>query len=249
MSTGQSRVRIRSLPRVVPAAAGKPQRPGSTDTQRFIAAVAHDAAIWDAARAAEMTANFDDLAESWDAERGGYRLVPLDDALNRGGALPPGLCVEIGAGTGLLTRRLALHWSHLMAIDLSAGMLARSPHPWRVRADASRLPIADACVATVVIGDAPLFAAELTRVTRKGSALIWLNALGDNAPFHLSLADISSALGSAGGRWEGVHSNAGWGNWTVLHRLGEYRRSRVAAEREPLEGATGSARTVSPPAP
>jgi SAM-dependent methyltransferase len=110
-----------------------------------------------------MQAGFDAAAAGWEASRGGYRRPVLADALARGGPFGLGRAVEIASGTGLLTPLIAAVWPQVAAVDLSAGMLARSAAAGRVRADAVRLPLADGCAAAVVIGDGPLFAAETAR--------------------------------------------------------------------------------------
>jgi SAM-dependent methyltransferase len=65
------------------------------------------------------------LASEWEGERGAYRPLPLTDALARGGPFAPGLCLEIGCGTGLLTPLLQRVWPAVLGLDLSAAMLAR----------------------------------------------------------------------------------------------------------------------------
>jgi SAM-dependent methyltransferase len=64
--------------------------------------------------------------------------------------MPAGPCLEIGAGTGLLTPLSRPIWPLVLSLDLSPDMIARSRPRWRVRADASSLPIADGRVAVVV---------------------------------------------------------------------------------------------------
>ncbi|MFC7641228.1 hypothetical protein ACFQX6_09755 [Streptosporangium lutulentum] len=56
--------------------------------------------------AAVMTTLFDQLAPTWDAEHATNRLDALTDALERGGTLPTGICLEVGSGTG----RTLLPW-------------------------------------------------------------------------------------------------------------------------------------------
>ena len=104
-------------------------------------------------------------------------------ALARGGPFGPRAGVEIASGTGLLTPLIAQVWPKVAAVDLSGGMLALSAASGRVQADAARLPLAGGCVAAVVIGDGPLFAAEAARVMAAGAVLVWSNALGDGAPW------------------------------------------------------------------
>lgn len=81
---------------------------------------------------------------------------------------PRGPALEIASGTGLLTPLIEEVWPRVVALDLSSGMLARSRAALRVRADAARLPLPDSAAAAVVIGDGPLFAAEVARVLADG---------------------------------------------------------------------------------
>jgi SAM-dependent methyltransferase len=166
-----------------------------------------------------MAERFDQLAPDWDAERGSYRPAPLGDALARGGQWPAGSCLEVGSGTGVLTELLLAVWPAVVCVDLSWGMLARGSSGWRVQADAARLPVADAAVAAVVIGDAPLFAAETVRVLAPDGVVVWVNALGRQAPFYLPTSIVVEALASAAGiEWEALESEAFWGSWAVLRR-------------------------------
>jgi SAM-dependent methyltransferase len=108
-------------------------------------------------------------------------------------------------------------WPRVAALDLSPGMLARARHGARIRADASRLPLADGCADAVVICDGPLFAAEVARVLAPGAPLVWSNALGRGAPFHLSTEVLAEAMAAAARHpWRAVQSEAHWGTWAVL---------------------------------
>jgi SAM-dependent methyltransferase len=211
---------ITQLPRVIAAPEGKPTRPGAAESQRHVQALARDAGLWTRREAGETARRFDELAATWDAERGGYRTAPLSDALARGGPLPPGPCAEIGSGTGLLTSLLERVWSPVVCVDLSWQMLVRATVGHRVQADASSLPVASASVSAVVVGDAPLFAAEVARALAPGGVLVWTNALGPGAPFYVPADVIAAALADAdpASDWPGVHSDALWGRWAVFHR-------------------------------
>jgi ubiquinone/menaquinone biosynthesis C-methylase UbiE len=72
-------------------------------------------------------------------------------ALQRQG---PGLVVDVGCGTGLLTTRLAELGPRMIGCDLSLGMLheavGRSRVPAWVQADAMALPLSAACVDAIV---------------------------------------------------------------------------------------------------
>ncbi len=107
-----------------------------------------------------------------------------------------------------------------MSVDLAHQMLLRARHGLRVQADASRLPVSDQAAAAVTIGDAPLFADEVVRVLAGDGVVLWINALGRDAPFYVSTDVLVSALrsASAGARWDAVDSEASWGSWAVLRR-------------------------------
>jgi SAM-dependent methyltransferase len=194
-------------------------RPDAEETQRLAHAVALDPSAWTPARARSMAERFDQLAPAWDAERASYRPAPLGDALARGGPWPAGRCLEVGSGTGVLTWLLLSVWPAVVCVDLSWGMLARASRGWRVQADAARLPVADAAVVAVVIADAPLFAAETVRVLATDGVVVWVNALGRQAPFHVPTPVLGEALAAASGvGWDAVESEALWGSWAVLRR-------------------------------
>ena len=164
-----------------------------------------------------MAAEFDAMAASWAGERGGYRPPVLADALARGGPFGPGRAVEIASGTGLLTPLIAGVWQPVLAVDLSRGLLRRSAARHKVQADAARLPLADGCADAVVIGDGPLFAAEVARVMAERAVLVWCNALGTGAPFYLPTEVLVEAMTAATGRdWDATESEAYWGSWVVL---------------------------------
>lgn len=211
---------ITTLPRVVAAAPGRPVRAGAERKQRLSRALADGSATWSPAIAADVVREYSELAPVWDAERGGYRPVPLADALARGGPFPPGTCIEAGCGTGLLTPLLERVWPRVLGLDLTAEMLRRSPAHLRVVADASRLPLPDGAAAAVVLGDAPLFAGEVVRVLAATGVVVWSNALGADAPHHVPITTVLDALGRASPRaaWQAVTAEAGWGLWAVLRR-------------------------------
>lgn len=210
---------IRTLPRVVPAEPGKPARTGAAASRRSARAIAEKPALWSADMAADVVRTYAELAPVWDAERGGYRPAPLADALDRGGPFPPGECVEVASGTGLLTALSAGRWRRVLCLDLSWDMLNRSRAPARVLADASRLPVADGRAAAVVLADAPLFAGEVVRVLAPAGVVVWSNALGPDAPNYVPVDVVHSALeGASDAPWSAVTADAGWGRWAVLRR-------------------------------
>jgi SAM-dependent methyltransferase len=225
---------IRTLPRVIAAEPGRPTRAGSQATQQTSRAIAEDPSVWTPWLAREAVDRYAELAPVWNDERGGYRPVPVADALARGGPLPDGWCVEVGSGTGLLTPLLARVWPRVVSLDLSPDMLRRATGPRRVLADASRLPLAGGRAAAVVLADVPLFATEVVRVLGPGGVVVWSNALGVDAPHHVPVDMVLAALrrASGGAAWSGVTAEAGWGLWAVLHRRSLRSRPRPAFDSD-----------------
>jgi SAM-dependent methyltransferase len=213
---------IQTLPRVVPAAPDKPVREEAKQTQRASRDLAEDPGRWSPEMARDTVRRYTELAPVWESERGGYRPIPLSDALARGGPLPGGPCLEVGAGTGLLTPLLSGVWRQVVSLDLTEPMLRRSNARWRVLADASRLPVRSGTVAAVVLADAPLFAGEVARVLIPDGVVVWSNALGAAAPHHVPIPTVLAALERAAPRrpWNAVTAEAGWGLWAVFRRTG-----------------------------
>jgi SAM-dependent methyltransferase len=210
---------IDTLARVVPADPGKPVRPEAAASQRSSREIAANPAVWSGDAARAVVRRYTDLAPGWDGERGGYRPVPLADALDRGGPFPAGVCVEVGAGTGLLTPLLAAVWPRVVSLDLTPEMIRRSAAPWRLIGDASRLPLPAASASAVVLADVPLFAAEVVRVLAPDGVVVWSNALGTDAPHHVPIPAVLEALDAATATpFHAVTSEAGWGLWAVLRR-------------------------------
>lgn len=215
---------ITVLDRVVPAQPGKPMRPEAAAVQARSRAIAEDSSRWSADLARQTTEEFTELARVWDDSRGHYRPIPLTDALERGGPFPAGLAVEVGCGTGLLTQLIARVWPRVVSLDLTWEMVRRSDAPWRLNADAARLPVADGGAAAVVLADVPLFAEEVVRVLAPDGVVVWSNALGAGSPHHVPVDVVAGALTRAQAtfgptvRWSAVTAEAGWGLWAVLRR-------------------------------
>lgn len=75
-----------------------------------------------------------------------------------------GRCLELGSGTGILTPYLQSVWEEVVCLDLSMQMLMRRHHGRQIQGDASSLAFDDGSFNVVVIGERPLFAAEVARV-------------------------------------------------------------------------------------
>lgn len=209
----------RRLEPVVPPVGEPPEDIGTGHPMRAVTErIVADPSWWGPDAAAEVAAGFDELAPTWDTRSSAaVASVGLLDALDRGGSMPAPV-VELGAGTGSGTEVLAERFTHVVALDLSAEMLARlrvdgaSP----VRGDASALPLRTASVGTLVCVNVFLFAAEVVRVLRPDGALVWVNTMGERTPIHLPDDVVAAALGPG---FEVVSSRAGWSTWAVARRV------------------------------
>jgi SAM-dependent methyltransferase len=214
-----SNVAITRLPRVVPPAPGRPELAGPDHPMRKVTRqVALERSGWDPERARKVGALFDGLAPEWHARETPERAAVLEDALARGEVGGRAArCLELGCGTGFGTRTLAGRFAHLVAVDLSRGMLAHAPPECAhyVRADAGQLPVRDGWADVAVLVNMLLFPKELDRALAQDGVLVWVNSLGERTPIHLSADDVATALP---GVWRGVASEAGWGTWCALRR-------------------------------
>lgn len=172
---------------------------------------------WSAGRRRRIAETFDELSAGWhESHSTDLRLAPLEDVLDRG-ELGEGRLVELGAGTGAATERIARRRPLAAAVDLSPGMLSAADHSLApfVRADASQLPFPDRSVDIFVLVNMFLFATEIGRVLAPDGRLVWVNTMGEETPIHLTPETVVDALP---GTWSAVASRAGTGLWCVAHR-------------------------------
>jgi SAM-dependent methyltransferase len=217
--------RVHALPRTVPAPAGKPAPAETATFQPLARSLARGALEWTTELADMVGQMFDEMALTWNEQSSAWRDDPVHDALDRGGPFPTGPCLDVGAGTGMLSAVLRPRFPAVVTVDLSMQMLRRAPrdtHTAPVQADAAHLPFADSSVACVLLCDALLFAAETARVLRADGVVLWINRLGPDGPLHVPAADVAEALGPD---WTAVHADAGWGDWAALRRATATPRS------------------------
>jgi SAM-dependent methyltransferase len=163
-----------------------------------------------------VTARFDELAPEWHTRTDPARYLSLRDALDRGGPVPSGLCLEVGSGTGAATGVLTAAFAGVVSMDLSYEMLRRaSATAPRVQADGARLPLPAGAGGAVVLVNALLFPEEVDRVLAPEGALYWVNTAGPATPIFLPAEDVAAAMGPS---WTGMASVAGRGTWAVLRR-------------------------------
>lgn len=126
---------------------------------------------------------FDDLAENYDATRGGEGRGD-EYAADIDGLIPPGEApiLEVGVGTGVVALGLVRRGRPVLGLDISAPMLARARArlgPVVVRSDAMAMAIADGIIAHAVsvwvvhsVRDPVLLFKEVARVLRPGGSYI-----------------------------------------------------------------------------
>ncbi|AXV05592.1 hypothetical protein DVS28_a0891 [Euzebya pacifica] len=183
-------------------------------------AAAAEVGVWQGDTPGMVQRWFDELAGEWHTHASPDRLLPLVDALERGGPIPDhGTWLELGCGDGWMTSTLAERAPRLIATDLSWEMVRRVPTgPTPVlQADAAHLPLDDHAVTVAVLVNMLLFPWELDRVIAPGGVLVWLSSRGPATPIHLTPEQVAAAMP---GRWGGMAGQHGTGIWTVLRRLG-----------------------------
>lgn len=191
---------------------------GGAHPMRFVTrAVAAEVGAWDARTAGEVRGLFDELSSEWHTRHTPDRLVPVEDAFERGAVADAGgLCLELGSGDGWATPLLAARFRRLLAVDLSLEMLRRAPDVApRLQADGAALPLADGAVDIAVLVNMLLFPSELDRVLALDGTLVWVSSRAEATPIHLTADEVAAALP---GRWRGVAARAGSGTWAVLRR-------------------------------
>jgi SAM-dependent methyltransferase len=160
------------------------------------------------ATAAERSRSFGAIAEDYDRLRPG----PPDEAVDW---LLPADCqvaVDVGAGTGLLTRALARKVPRVVAVEpdgrMRAVLSARSPGIEALDGRGEAIPLPDASADGVFISsawhwmDPERAIAEVTRVLRDGGrfGLIWTRRDSDTGWLHeISLREPRALRGAADG--------------------------------------------------
>jgi SAM-dependent methyltransferase len=156
----------------------------------------------DAARKQQHASSFGAVADLYDAARPSYPPALVDAVLEG----DPARIVDLGAGTGKLTRLLAARGRDVVAVDPSAEMLARlasrSPEIETHVGSAESLPLPDDSADLIVCAQAwhwvePVAAsAEVGRVLKPGGvlALVW-NARDIRIPW---VAELGEIMGSGG---------------------------------------------------
>jgi SAM-dependent methyltransferase len=138
--------------------------------------------------------SFGRRADDYDRVRPDYREDAIDLAVERLGLRPDADVLDLGAGTGKLTRPLVDRFARVVAVEPDPGMravLTRATEAYRVlEGCAEEIPLPDASVDAVFVGqafhwfDRARVFPELARVLRPraGLVLLWNSWLRDAEP-------------------------------------------------------------------
>ncbi len=143
----------------------------------------------------DPTVAFGSVADVYDRARPAYPAAAVAAIAAEFDLGPATTVVDLGAGTGKLTRQLAATGAAIVAVEPAAGMVAvlraALPAARVLGAAAERLPLRDAVADTVVAAqafhwfDAPVAVGEAARVLRAGGglALTWNERDSDSWPW------------------------------------------------------------------
>ena len=128
---------------------------------------------------AELRLSFGNLAETYDRVRPPYSRVLLDRAQEVLELDEQSRILDLGAGTGRVTRELARRFEHVVAVEPDERM--RALHGEAIEGSAEAIPLEDASVDAVFVGEAfhwfdtEAAIPEIARVLRPrgGLAILW----------------------------------------------------------------------------
>lgn len=142
--------------------------------------------------------SFDRVADRYDDTRGGPRRGE-EFAASIWPLLAPGIVLEVGVGTGLVSAALAAGGAAVVGVDISPLMVRQAYDRLGARVaigDAHALPVADGCVDNVLlamvlhlVGDVPAAMVEIARVLRPGGRVVTVHSRPE-----ISATDLDSAL-------------------------------------------------------
>lgn len=152
-----------------------------------------------------QAASFDDAADVYERSRPGYPDEAVDWLLERGAGPRPERVLDLGAGTGKLTRSLLARGLEVVAVDPSERMLQQlrdaAPGARTLVGTAERIPLPDDSVDAVLAAqawhwvDEERAVPEVVRVLKPGGelGLVW-NIRDESVPW---VARLSEIIGSS----------------------------------------------------
>ena len=147
---------------------------------------------------------FDKLAPVWDNQRSPEAFAPVVSAIDTLDTSPERV-LDLGTGTGSVALLVAERFpeADVVGVDVSERMIeqARRKAPERVRferADAQRLPFADASFDLVTLGNMIPFFDELARVTASGGRVLFAFSAGEETPIYVPPETLRRRLGERG---------------------------------------------------
>ncbi|VVC03219.1 Ubiquinone/menaquinone biosynthesis C-methyltransferase UbiE [Candidatus Burarchaeum australiense] len=154
----------------------------------------------------EKAADYTGMGEKYRKYRQGYSELVLDVLLNYTGVLrKKGTVVDVGAGTGIWTRQLAMRGLHCIAVEPNADMMANGKIysgdltnvTWRAgAAEETGLPDATADWVTMASAfhwsDAKRSIPEFHRILKKGGylTLLWNPLVKEDDPVQMAVEEI-----------------------------------------------------------
>ena len=137
----------------------------------------------------ELGLSFGRVAALYEKVRPPYAPEALDRAQEALGLEPSARVLDVGAGTGRLTRELSRRFAHVVAVEPDERMRALNPSGEALAGTAEAIPLEDASVDAVFVGEAMHWfdseraVPEIARVLRPGGGFArFSNAWWDTDP-------------------------------------------------------------------
>jgi SAM-dependent methyltransferase len=192
--------------------------------------------------------SFGRRAEDYDRVRPEYPPAAVDLVVSRLGLGPEAVVLDLGAGTGKLTRPLVERFPRVIAVEPDPGMravLTRATEAYRVLdGKAEAIPLDDASVDAVLVGEAfhwfdtePALG-EIARVLRPcgGLGLIWKHWWETEPPVPPAAAELMKRVYERPDLERHAMETGAWRERFAASPFGELREDAIASETLTLDG-------------